>query len=157
VCVCLDAFVPHTDYLDVWRFITATRVWERVNTTSPNEARPYFTNGHAMTSVGLDLWVHGGETGRTKFGEKCPTCYDPPFVSDEVWRFSTSTRGWERVDKIAVNEARPSTRHRVAMTSVGLDLWLLGGIYDDSGDGDSCSSLATLMWLLCVLWYVYGS
>ncbi len=146
--MCLDAFVPHTDYLDVWRFITATRVWERVNTTSANEARPYFTNGHAMTSVGLDLWVHGGETGWTKFGEKCPSCSDPPFVSDEVWRFSTSTRGWERVDKIAVNAARPSRRQLATMTSVGLDLWLLGGIYDDYGEGDSCSSLSTLMWLL---------
>jgi hypothetical protein len=99
-----------------------------------------------MTSVGLDLWVHGGET---KFGEKCPTCSDSLFVSDEVWRFSTSTRGWERVDKIAVNATRPSRRQHATMTSVGLDLWLLGGIYDDYGEGDSCSSLSTLMRLLC--------
>ena len=102
-----------------------------------------------MTSVGLDLWVHGGETGWTKFGEKCPTCSDPPFVSDEVWRFSTSTRGWERVDKIAVNEARPGGRAGHTMTSVGLDLWLFGGISNDYGEGDSYSSLATLMLLLC--------
>ncbi len=55
--------------------------------------------------------------------------------SDELWRFSTSTRGWERVDNISSNVAGPSARSGHVMTSVGLDLWVHGG-YTDSGKGD---------------------
>jgi hypothetical protein len=55
--------------------------------------------------------------------------------SSELWRFSTSTRRWERADSIAANGARPSTRHSHVMTSVGLDLWVHGGS-TDSGEGD---------------------
>jgi hypothetical protein len=47
--------------------------------------------------------------------------------STELWRFSTSTRGWGRVDSTAANGARPSGRDGHVMTSVGLDLWLHGG------------------------------
>jgi hypothetical protein len=60
---------------------------------------------------------------------------------------------WVRVYNTAANGVEPvrNVGNDVlvyTMTSVGLDLWLLGGIYDDYGEGDSCSSLSTLMWLL---------
>ena len=47
---------------ELWFFSTSTRVWERVNTTVVNEARPSARVDHTMTSVGLDLWVYGGTT-----------------------------------------------------------------------------------------------
>ncbi len=64
--------------------------------------------------------------------------------SDELWRFSTSTRGWERVDSTSANGARPSARYDHVMTSVGLDLWVHGG-YTNSGEGDECATHVTLM------------
>ncbi len=63
------------------------------------------------------------------------TCVPHAGRSAELWRFSTSTRGWERVDSTAANGARPSGRQDHVMTSVGLDLWLHGGL-TDSGEGD---------------------
>ena len=90
--------------------------------------------------------------------------------SAEVWRFTTSTRLWERVDSTAANGAGPSARYGHVMTSVGLDLWVHGGS-TDSGEGDThvqhtchcccCRaeaesvSLCTLS--VCVLWCVYDS
>jgi hypothetical protein len=55
--------------------------------------------------------------------------------SSEMWRFSTSTRGWERVDNTSSNGAGPSARSGHVMTSVGLELWVHGG-YTDLGEGD---------------------
>ena len=62
-------------------------------------------------------------------------------ISDELWRFSTSTLGWERVDSTAANGAGPSGRDYHVMSSVGLDLWVHGGMTDSetgSGEGDTC-------------------
>ena len=100
---------------ELWRFTTSTRKWERVNTTTANEAHPTGRNRHTMASVGLDLWVHGGETDAG------------PLATDDLWRFTTSTREWERVDTTTTNETRPSERTGHTMTSVGLDLWVHGG------------------------------
>jgi hypothetical protein len=63
------------------------------------------------------------------------TCVPPAGFSDELWRFSTSTRVWERADSTAVNGAGPSARSNHVMTSVGLDLWVHGG---STGEGDTC-------------------
>jgi N-acetylneuraminic acid mutarotase len=71
-----------------------------------------------MTSVGLDLWLHGGT---------------------ELWRFSTSTPGWERANSTAVNGGGPSARSGHVMTSVELDLWVHGG-NTGSGEVDVCYS-----------------
>ena len=90
--------------------------------------------------------------------------------SAELWRFSTSTRVWERADSTAANGAGPSARSYHVMTSVGLDLWVHGG-HTYAGEGDSCSTDVTLLLLPrleaesvplctfcdCVLWCVYGS
>ena len=55
--------LTHADYSDeMWRFSTSTRGWERVDSTSSNGAGPSSRFGHVMTSVGLELWVHGGNT-----------------------------------------------------------------------------------------------
>jgi hypothetical protein len=62
--------------------------------------------------------------------------------SSELWRFSTSTREWERVDHTADNGASPSGRENHVMTSVGLDLWVHGG-RTDSGEGDGCVTQVT--------------
>ncbi len=56
--------------------------------------------------------------------------------SAELWRFSTSTREWERVDSSTeANGVSPSGRVSHVMTFVGLDLWVHGGL-TDSGEGD---------------------
>jgi hypothetical protein len=57
---------PHAEYsggTELWRFSTSTSVWERVDSTATNGAGPSARAYHVMTSVGLDLWVHGGSTG----------------------------------------------------------------------------------------------
>ncbi len=66
--------------------------------------------------------------------------------SAELWRFSTSTRGWERADSTAGNGAGPSRRYRHGMTSVGLDLWVHCGD-TSSGEGDEWATHVLL--LLC--------
>jgi hypothetical protein len=65
------------------------------------------------------------------------TCVSYAGLSDELWRFSTSTLGWERVDSTAANGAGPSARYGHVMSSVGLDLWVHGGS-TYSGEGDTC-------------------
>jgi hypothetical protein len=102
------------------------------------------------------------------------TCVPHADRSAELWRFSTSTRVWERADITAANGAGPSARSDHVMTSVGLDLWLHGGlteVHTNSGEGDSCSTDVTLLLLPrleaqsvplctfsdCVLWCVYVS
>jgi hypothetical protein len=68
------------------------------------------------------------------------------YYSDELWRFSTSTRGWERVDSTSTNGDRPSARYSHVMTSVGLDLWLHGGYTPlNSGEGDACATHVLLL------------
>ena len=56
----------------------------------------------------------------------------------EMWLFSTSTRGWERVNNTTPNGAGPIGHFYHVMTSVGLDLWVHGGLTTDSGEGDTC-------------------
>jgi hypothetical protein len=73
VCVRLMTSVSHSGYsAELWRFSTYTRVWERADSTSTNGAGPSARSRHVMTSVGLDLWLHGGspETGE---GATCAT------------------------------------------------------------------------------------
>jgi hypothetical protein len=59
-------------------------------------------------------------------------CVPDAAFSDELWRFSTSTRVWERVDTTEVNQDHPSGRTGHTMTSVGLDLWVFGGTISNS-------------------------
>ncbi len=66
--------------------------------------------------------------------------------SAELWRFSTSTRVWERADSTEDNGAGPSARYCHVMTSVGLDLWVHGGL-TDSGEGDACATHVALLLL----------
>ncbi len=72
VCVRLVTCVPHAGYsAELWRFSTVTRGWERLDSTAADGAGPSSRDGHVMTSVGLDLWVHGGYTGGE--GDACAT------------------------------------------------------------------------------------
>jgi hypothetical protein len=68
-----------------------------------------------------------------------------PGPSPELWRFSTSTRVWERANSTAANGAGPSGRSNHVMTSVGLDLWVHGGVYYETGEGDTCATHVVLM------------
>ncbi len=69
VCVQLMTCVPHAgESAELWRFSTSSRVWELVDSTAANGAGPSARDG-VMTSVGLDLWLHGGYTGVTGTGE----------------------------------------------------------------------------------------
>ena len=74
VCVRFMTCVPHAGYsAELWRFCTSTRVWERANSTAANGADPSGRVYHVMTSVGLDLWVHGGYTTLSGEGGTCAT------------------------------------------------------------------------------------
>ncbi len=55
---------------ELWWFSTSTRGWEQVHSTVVNGAGPSARYGHVMTSVGLDLWLHGGFTGSGE-GDSC--------------------------------------------------------------------------------------
>jgi hypothetical protein len=70
--------------------------------------------------------------------------------SDNLWRFDTSTRGWEVVNNTVVNGAGPSGRSFHVMTTVGRDLWIHGGYVmgSDEGEGETCSSPPTLILVL---------
>ena len=107
-----------------------TLEWTKIE-VAPVGARPSARAYHTMTSVGLDLWVYGGTTYITTV---------TPVISDELWRFSTSTHLWQRVDTIRPNEARPIARTGHTMTSVGLDLWVFGGStpYGTGTSGEGC-------------------
>jgi hypothetical protein len=75
VCVRLMTCVPHADGLsaELWRFSTSTCVWERADSTAANGSGPSASH-HVMTSVGLDLWLHGGWTGsESGSGDACAT------------------------------------------------------------------------------------
>jgi hypothetical protein len=68
-----------------------------------------------------------------------------PVYSAELWRFDTHNRGWESV---VANGAAPSARYQHVMTSVGMDLWLHGGVSSYPGEVDTWSSPAALLLLL---------
>jgi hypothetical protein len=73
VCVRLMTCVPHAGLsAELWRFSTATRGWERADSTAADGAGPSARAYHVMTSVGLDLWVHGGYTDPGE-GDACAT------------------------------------------------------------------------------------
>jgi len=77
------------------------------------------------------------------------TCVTHAGSYAEMWRFSTSTRGWERVDNTSANRAGPNARFGHVMTSVGLDLWVHGGYtVTDSCASDACATRAPLLLLL---------
>jgi hypothetical protein len=85
-------------------------------------------------------------------------------LSAELWRFDTSTLGWQKVDNTTVNGADPSGSYYTmtsvssssyTMASVGLDLWIVGGL-TSSGEGDTCTTpraaaVATLRKGVCLL------
>ena len=67
------------------------------------------------------------------------TCVSHEGLSDELWRFSTSTLEWELVDSTVANGPGPSGRDHHVMSSVGMDLWVHGGTTgSSSGEGDVC-------------------
>jgi hypothetical protein len=76
------------------------------------------------------------------------TCVPHAGLSAELWRFSTSTHVWERADSTATNGAGPSGRSSHVMTSVGLDLWVHGGL-TEAGEGDACTTHVALLLLPC--------
>ena len=61
VCADFDLRVPRAGRSDeVWRLSLATLEWTSIEV--PLGAGPSARDSHVMTSVGLDLWVHGGYT-----------------------------------------------------------------------------------------------
>jgi hypothetical protein len=141
-------YVTHTgNDAELWRFDTHTRRWELVHNTAANGVGPTGRINHVMTSVGVDLWLHGGLT-------------EGGVVLGDLWCFDTrrDTHGWELVHDTPIiddwgvqsSTTGPIRRYSHVMTSVGQDLWLHGGVasYYDSGEGDTCSSPATLLLLL---------
>ncbi len=71
---------------------------------------------------------------------------------DEVWRFSTSTAGWEGIvvpwlTTSAGEGVVPRGRAGHVMVSVGLDLWFHGGS-TSTGEGDVGGIRAVLLLLL---------
>jgi hypothetical protein len=76
-----DLCVPSADFSssdELWRLSLATLEWTRIEVPgpiadAPGGARPLPRYRHTMTIVGLDLWVHAGQTS---WGEDdaCATC-----------------------------------------------------------------------------------
>jgi hypothetical protein len=68
--------VPHAVLsTELWRFDTSTREWEGFQTnTVDNGAAPSVRAGHVMTSVGLDLWVHGGDSEHGSISSNVHRC-----------------------------------------------------------------------------------
>ena len=56
---------------DLWRLSLATLEWTSIK-VMPGGAHPSSRYDHVMTSVGLDLWLHGGFTGIGE-GDTCAT------------------------------------------------------------------------------------
>jgi hypothetical protein len=54
---------------ELWRLSLKTLEWTRIEVTA-DRARPSARYSHVMSSVGLDLWVHGGETSSGE-GDTC--------------------------------------------------------------------------------------
>jgi hypothetical protein len=88
---------------ELWRFDTSTLRWETVDSTTANGVAPSGRFGHVMTSVGRDLWLHGGMTDGIREGG-----LDDSDDSATLWRFDTSTCGWEAINNTAVNGAAPA-------------------------------------------------
>jgi hypothetical protein len=78
----------------------------------------------------------------------CDLCVPRAGKSDQLWRLSLVTLEWTLecpLIEVAPVGSRPSPRWNHAMTSVGKDLWLHGGIRY-SGEVDTCTTYA--VWLL---------
>ena len=99
---------------DLWRYSTETNQWLKLETQQ--KASPSIRSGHAMTAVGLELYVWGGRH-QSESGN--------PYL-DDLWRYSTVTNQWLQLNTAALG-ASPSGRINHAMTAVGSDLYLVGG------------------------------
>ena len=66
----------------------------------------------------------------------CDLCVSRAGLSDELWRLSLKTLEWTRIE-VKSDRPRPSPRFGHVMSSVGLDLWVHGGV-TGSGEGDGC-------------------
>jgi hypothetical protein len=73
-------------------------------------------------------------------------CALPIVLCDDLWRFSTSTRVWRRVDDTTTDGTRPSARSFFVMVSVGLDLWVHGGL-TQTGEGEQSPKPVVLVLL----------
>jgi hypothetical protein len=72
VCAVCDLCVPHAGLsAELWRLSLTTLEWTSIEVAA-GSARPSARDGHVMTSVGLDLWVHGGSTDAGE-GDACAT------------------------------------------------------------------------------------
>ncbi len=116
------------------------RIQVRVTYSNTRDAVALPHRGRELASLHLHVTVCAVVCVRTT------TCVPHAGRSDELWRFSTSTRSWERVDSTVTNGDSPRGRDGHVMTSVGLDLWVHGGI-DCNGEGDTCLTHVTLLLL----------
>jgi hypothetical protein len=67
----------------------------------------------------------------------------PGYISNELFRFSTTKMQWEQLNATRVSGPPPSPRHSHAMVAVGSDLYVFGGVahLDDShGDTRRCDA-----------------
>jgi hypothetical protein len=72
VCADCDLCLPRAGHTnDLWRLCLTTLEWTSIE-VAPGGAGPSGRFGHVMTSVGLDLWVHGGSTEIGE-GDACAT------------------------------------------------------------------------------------
>ncbi len=71
MCLRIMTYVTHTGGAsnDLWRFDTSKDVWEAVDNKAVNGEPPGERTSHVMTSVGQDLWLHGGSTSGTYVGD----------------------------------------------------------------------------------------
>jgi N-acetylneuraminic acid mutarotase len=105
---------------ELFRFSTMKQLWEQLKSPQVSGSPPSARYGHGMVSVGKDLYVYGGITGQDVVTFSI-------IMSNELFRFSTTNRQWERIDAVQVSGSPPSGAIGREMVSVGSDLYVFGG------------------------------
>jgi hypothetical protein len=73
MCAVCDLCLPRAGFSnELWRLSLTTLEWTSIE-VAPGGSGPSARAYHVMTSVGLDLWVHGGYTDVSGEGDGCAT------------------------------------------------------------------------------------
>ena len=133
-------FAPYSNALYKLDVDTATdQAWTTVTTLGPLPVARGLTG---MAAVGFEFYMFGGMNENL----------DPADLDDGLWRFNTLSCQWTNLASSVQGQARPCRRLAHSMTTVGKDIYLLGGLPDSSSGvadflGDFwCLNTTTLTW-----------
>ena len=121
---------------DLWVLDTVTLVWTEVRPAckiGTNCAWPGQLYSHTLAAVGDKMFLIGGATGGIPMGGSFPP------VSDCQWVFEASTRTWKWLNPplpVQDGETSPSARRFHTLTTVETEMYLYGGLTQNSVSGD---------------------